>query len=123
MNVTDSTFDNEVLDSELPVLVDFWAAWCGPCRAMAPILDQLAIELDGKLKIVKYDNDANQKVAAAMNVRSLPTLVLFRDGQVVGSQVGALPPMRLADWIEKTLWPKPGLLSRLFGSKRTDASD
>ena len=89
-NVTDSNFQAEVLESEQPVLVDFWAPWCGPCRAVAPVLEGLAGEFAGRLKIVKVNVDENQQVAGALGVRSIPTLVLFKDGKPVQGAVGAL---------------------------------
>ena len=113
IHVTDHTFDRTVLDSELPVLVDFWAPWCGPCKAIAPVLDQLAEELAGEIKIVKYDTQANQRVATALNIRSVPSLVMFKDGEIKDVQIGALPPERLRAWVKKTIAPKRGLFSRL----------
>ena len=89
--VTDQSFDHEVLQSPVPVLVDFWAAWCGPCRAIAPTVDQMAVEYSGKLKVVKVDVDANQEVSNRYGILSIPALVLFKNGQVVEKLVGALP--------------------------------
>jgi len=89
--VTDQSFDLEVLQSPVPVLVDFWAAWCGPCRAIAPTVDQMAVEYSGKLKVVKVDVDANQEVSNRYGILSIPALVLFKNGQVVEKLVGALP--------------------------------
>jgi thioredoxin 1 len=88
--VTDASFKNDVLDAELPVLVDFWAPWCGPCRVVAPVLEQLDDEMSGRLKIVKVNIDENQQVAGALGVRSIPTLVLFKDGKAVEGAIGAL---------------------------------
>ena len=88
--VTDATFKADVLDASGPVLVDFWAPWCGPCRAVAPVLESLAGEMSGRLKIVKVNVDENQQVAGALGVRSIPTLVLFKDGKAVQGAVGAL---------------------------------
>jgi len=89
--VTSATFDAEVIKSPVPVLVDFWAEWCGPCRAIAPVVDQLAAEYAGKLKVVKVDVDDNGEVSGKYGVMSIPTLLLFKDGQPVERIVGALP--------------------------------
>lgn len=89
--VTDQSFDQEVLQSPVPVLVDFWAAWCGPCKAIAPTVDQMAVEYAGKLKVVKIDVDANMEVSNRYGIMSIPSLVLFKNGQVVEKIVGALP--------------------------------
>ena len=89
--VTDQSFDQEVLQSPVPVLVDFWAAWCGPCKAIAPTVDQMAVEYAGKLKVVKVDVDANMEVSNRYGIMSIPSLVLFKNGQMVEKIVGALP--------------------------------
>lgn len=122
--VNDTTFDSVVGNSELPVLVDFWASWCGPCKMIAPVLEQIAAEMKDELRIVKYNTEENKRVAAALNIRSLPSLVLFRDGEVVDVQIGAVPAARLRTWLTKRLAPKkPSLLSRLWsGSDRPDAA-
>ena len=93
--VTDQTFESEVLQSSTPVLVDFWAAWCGPCRAIAPTIDQIAVEYGGKLKVVKVDVDANGDVPMRYGVQGIPTLILFKGGQVVEKLVGAYPKAAL----------------------------
>jgi thioredoxin 1 len=90
-HVSETTFENEVLKSERPVLVDFWASWCGPCRAIAPIIDQLASKYEGRLSVAKVNVDENSSVAAQFGVRSIPSLLIFKGGQVVGSVVGARP--------------------------------
>lgn len=100
---TDSTFANDVLASGKPVLVDFWAPWCGPCKALAPALDAVAGELDGKIAVRKVDIDENPETPARFKVRSVPTLMLFKDGQVVASKVGALSRDQLKRWIESSL--------------------
>jgi thioredoxin 1 len=88
VHITEDTFDSEVLKSPTPVLVDFWAEWCGPCKAIAPVLDQIATEYQGKLRIAKVDVDANQATAMRYNVRSIPMLLLFKNGSVEAQHVG-----------------------------------
>jgi thioredoxin 1 len=93
--VSDATFDSEVLKSPLPVLIDFWAPWCGPCKAIAPIVDELAGEYAGKLKIVKMNVDENPRTPAQYGVRGIPNLILFKDGTVQQQIVGAVPKAHL----------------------------
>ncbi len=100
---TDSNFDAEVLKSDLPVLVDFWAPWCGPCRMVGPIVEQLATELQGKLKVVKVNTDENQSVAVRYGIRSIPTLGIFKNGKVVDSVVGAVPKQYLQEKVQPYL--------------------
>jgi len=101
-HVTDDSFRAEVLESERPVVVDFWAAWCGPCRVMSPILEELAAERPD-LRVVKVDADANQRVAAQYGVLAMPTFMVFRDGAPVGSIVGSRPKRRLVEDVETLL--------------------
>jgi thioredoxin 1 len=100
-HVTDQTFDAEVLQSDEPVLVDLWAEWCGPCRAVAPVLEELEGEYQGKLKIAKVDIDSNPLTAQRFNVRSIPTLLLFKGGDLVETTVGAQPKAVLASLVDR----------------------
>jgi thioredoxin 1 len=101
--VTDSSFDQDVINSEVPVLVDFWAPWCGPCRMVAPVVDEIAEQYEGKIKVVKLNTDENPNVASQYGIRSIPTLMLFKGGQRVDVVVGAVPKATLANTIEKYL--------------------
>jgi thioredoxin 1 len=100
-SVSDQTFDAEVLKSSEPVVVDFFAEWCGPCKAMAPALEQVATEMAGKVKVVKLDVDQNPKVTGTYGIRAMPTLMIFKDGKPVGQHVGALvQKTKLETWIK-----------------------
>ena len=101
VQVTDSTFNQEVIENELPVLVDFWAPWCGPCRMVAPVVDEIAEHYTGKVKVVKVNTDEHPKVASQYGIRSIPTLMIFKDGQRVDMVVGAVPKTTLANTLEK----------------------
>jgi thioredoxin 1 len=103
LEVTDSNFQTEVLDSKTPVLVDFWAAWCAPCRTIAPHVEALANEYDGKLRVGKLDIDSNQGVPQQYDIRSIPTLLVFKEGKVVGQLVGAVPRAKIEDLVKKAI--------------------
>ncbi|HYN13702.1 MAG TPA: thioredoxin TrxA [Burkholderiales bacterium] len=101
--VTDDTFDPEVLKSETPVLVDYWAEWCGPCKSIAPILDELAKEYEGRLVIAKINVDENQQVPAKFGIRGIPTLMLFKNGNVEATRVGALSKSQLTAFLDSNI--------------------
>ena len=101
LHINDADFESVVVNSDIPVLLDFWAPWCGPCKMIAPVLDELAPEFAGKVKIVKVNVDDNQATPAQFGVRSIPTLLLIKNGQVVATQVGALPKTQLANFINQ----------------------
>jgi thioredoxin 1 len=103
VEVTDSNFQTEILASKLPVLVDFWATWCAPCRAIAPHVEALAKDYDGKVRVGKCDIDSNPEVATQYDIRSIPTLLVFKDGKVAGQVVGAVPRAKIEEMIKKTL--------------------
>ncbi len=103
LHATDADFDSHVLQSDVPVLVDFWAPWCGPCKMIAPALDQLAGEYAGKAKVVKVDVDQNPATAMKFRVRSIPMLLVFKHGQIHGQQIGAVGKAQLAQLIDKAL--------------------
>ncbi len=100
VTLEDGTFDNEVLKSDIPVLVDFWATWCGPCKAIAPVVEQIAVDFKGKVKVGKMDIDKHQGVAQKFNIRSIPTLLVFKGGKVVDTVIGA-DRTRIIDSVKK----------------------
>ena len=102
-HTSDAAFSKDVLESETPVLLDFWAEWCGPCKSIAPVLDQLAGEYEGKVKIVKINIDENQATPRQYGIRGIPTLMVFKDGKVAGTQIGAVGKSQLAQLIEKSI--------------------
>jgi thioredoxin 1 len=102
-HVTDASFSSDVLESQIPVLVDYWAEWCGPCKMIAPVLDESAESYAGRLDIAKINVDQNQSVPARYHVRGIPTLMLFKDGEVVATKIGAVSKAQLAAFIEANL--------------------
>ncbi len=103
ITITDDNFKTEVLQSDKPVLIDFWAVWCGPCKMIAPIVEELAVEYDGKLKVGKLDVDNNQQSAINYGVRSIPTLLIFKGGKVVDTIIGAVPKVHIKQKVDAAL--------------------
>ena len=101
--VTDATFDTEVRKSDIPVVVDFWAEWCNPCKQIGPALEELSSEMEGKVKIAKVDVDSNPNTAASMGVRGIPALFIFKDGEVISNRSGAAAKAALQSWIESSI--------------------
>jgi len=102
-SVSDSNFDAEVLKSAQPVLVDFWAEWCGPCKMIGPVLEEIASEFDGQIVVAKLNVDENPQTSSTYGIRSIPTMVLFKGGQVVSTKVGAVPKTALQNWIRENV--------------------
>ncbi|MGP1257130.1 thioredoxin TrxA [Algihabitans albus] len=102
-HVSDASFDSDVIKADLPVVVDFWAEWCGPCKMIAPALEEIAQDLNGKARIAKLNIDDNPSTPARYGVRGIPTLMIFKDGQVAATKVGALPKGALQQWIEESI--------------------
>jgi thioredoxin 1 len=102
-HVSDDTFENEVLNSDIPVLVDYWAEWCGPCKVIAPVLEEIASEYDGKMKICKLDIDENEDTPPKYGIRGIPTLMLFKNGAVEATKVGALSKSQLTAFLDSNI--------------------
>ena len=102
-HISDSSFENDVLKSDKPVLVDYWAEWCGPCKMIAPILDEVSAAYQGKLQVAKMNVDENRDIPAKFGIRGIPTLMLFKDGELVATKVGALPKAQLTAFIDSHL--------------------
>ena len=100
VHVTDASFESDVLQSEVPALIDFWAAWCGPCKMIAPLLEELSNEYAGRIKVCKIDVDSNPQTAAKYNVRGIPTLLVFKNGSIEATKVGALSKSQLVEFVD-----------------------
>ncbi len=102
VNLNEGNFEDEVLKSSVPCVVDFWAEWCGPCKNLTPILEEISVELKGKIKIAKVNIDDNQELAAKFSIRSIPTMIIFKDGENIDTKVGLPPKNDLLEWIESS---------------------
>ncbi len=103
VNINEKDFEKEVLKSDIPVLVDFWATWCGPCNMIAPLIEKMAKEYEGKMKVIKIDIDSNSNIASELGIRSIPTLIFFKNGDIVDQVIGVVSEMQLKKIIEKVL--------------------
>ena len=101
--ISDESFESEVLKSKVPVLVDFWAEWCGPCKQIGPTLEEIATEMDGELSVTQINVDENPETPTKLGVRGIPTLMIFKDGEVMATKVGALPKGKLVEWIKESI--------------------
>lgn len=103
LEITDADFENEVLKSSIPVMLDFWAPWCGPCKTLTPIIEELQKEFNGKVKILKMNIDDNPNTPTSLNVKSIPTIYFFKDGKPISTKIGAVHKQTLVTWIEENL--------------------
>jgi len=114
INVTDGDFEEKVLNAEGPVLIDYWAEWCGPCKMIAPLIHELADEYDGKLTVAKMDIDSNRQTPINYNIRGIPTMMIFKDGQVQATKVGAVSKGMLTSFVEENIWYRATRLRKMI---------